>query len=202
MLTIKQNVLNANFIDKINLEIDKIHYDSSYWIFPGTNEQIYKLIRLALAETNLFSEKILKDAYIVIRCVKINSPTTAYGMHFDNYTNTWVLPLKIPKGNMDGRLRAWRDTRSSPSNAYSNLASKIFFQNPITIFFIKKYLLNKFLPVDISVGDYAYFNGFTTLHFNEPVQGERRSILIHYDKAFDSSPITKTIEKFSQYIAN
>lgn len=201
MTSIRNNILPAALIDTINLEIDKIKYESSFWIFPGENHQIYELIKKALVKTHFFPEDILNTAYIVIRCVKANTPTTAYAIHFDNYTNTWLLPLKIPQSTLKGRLCVWENVRKYPSNTYTNLASKLFYQNPITVFFIKKYLLHKFHPIDLNVGDCAQFNGFTSLHFNDPVQGERRSILIHFDKPFSTSIFTVTIEKISQYIA-
>lgn len=202
MPVISKSIVPLEFIDAINLEIDKIGYDSSFWIFPGTHPDIYKLIKHALAKTHFFPDNIINNAYIVVRCVKANLPTTAYGIHFDNYQNTWVLPLKIPHGTINGRLCAWENTRPQPRNAYTNLISKIIFQNPITIAIIKKYFLDKFQHLDLSVGDCVHFNGFTSLHFNEPVKGERRSILIHFDKPFSSNFLTSAIEKFSQYIAN
>jgi hypothetical protein len=200
MILIRNNILPTALTNAINLEIDKINYESSFWIFPGENLQVCKLVREALAETSLISEDILNNAYIVIRCVKANSQTTTYAIHFDNYTNTWLLPLKIPQSNQDGRLCVWENARKHPKCTYTNLVSKLFYQNPITVSFIKKYLLYKFHHVDLKVGDCAHFNGFTSLHFNEPIQGERRSILIHFDKPFSASILTIAIEKLSQYI--
>jgi hypothetical protein len=202
MPTINKCVLPLNFIDAINSEIDKIHYDSSLWIFPGTNPTLDKFVKQALAETKIIPLCILNKAYIVIRCVKANSPTTTYAFHFDNYLNTWLCPLKIPSISNNGRLWLMKNARSIPKNIYSNLASKIFFQNPITRIFIKRYFLHKFNSWDLMVGDCAHFNGFTSLHFNGPVDDERRSILVHFDKPFSNSVVTRIIEKFSQYIVS
>ena len=63
---------------------------------------------------------------------------------------------------------------------------------------MKLFLINKFELLNVQPGDIVSFPGFTTLHYNNPVSSERRSILIHNHKSFKDSYTVQIIEKISK----
>ena len=93
---IKKNVVDHCFIKKINAYLDKVTYESSLWIFPGEHPALYKLIKNDLSIAPFFKSILKrKDCYIVIRMVNKSDSKRSLEAHFDNYTRTFFIPLKI-----------------------------------------------------------------------------------------------------------
>jgi hypothetical protein len=190
--------INPAFIDAMNQQIDGIAYQDSMILFltrdKVKNQRFYDLLK-----TNPVINKYLDDdSYVVIRCGKDGLNKAAYYPHFDNYSQTVMVPLKMPKTLPDGALLMWENARSFPSNSMVNAVSKVFFQNPITKAILLKYFRNKFHKVEVVPGDIAIFNGMTNLHFNIEAQQERRTILIHNQQPFKNSLFVKASERLSQ----
>ena len=142
------------------------------------------------------------DSYIVTRKVNKTNSKVAFRPHFDNYSSTLLIPLKVPDSNLNGDIILWENARKTPGNVFSHFLSKLFFQNPIsTPQLVKMFNKNKkFVRHSVKPGSVAHFDGFVGLHFNLNVDsGERMSLLIHNNKKFANTFIVKMIEKYSQY---
>lgn len=196
-MKIYKNIISQSFIDQINSVIDEYDYSNSLYLFDSKSSMLHNLIRNQLGELELF-KPIIRDAHIVIRCVKKEDKKIANYPHFDNYIHTYVIPIFIPKKPPFGDLIYKENMRSFPKNIYTNIFSKFVFQNPL----VKNSILNRFrkyfLSISIKPGDVGYFNGLTTLHYNNPVSAERRSILIHTENPFKNSLLNKLIEYFGK----
>ena len=192
------NVLDKDFIWKINEIIDSMNYDSSLWLFEDDDLELFELIRTNLMSNNFMKHHINKNTYIVIRCVKASDKKRSYESHFDNYEQTFVVPIKIPNDAPRGELMIWENARRFPKSLIEHIFTKLIFQNIIFRFFMKLFLINKFELLNVQPGDIVSFPGFTTLHYNNPVSSERRSILIHNHKSFKDSYTVQIIEKISK----
>lgn len=198
MEIIYSNIIEKSFISELNAEINIIPYEKSMWLFEVDNAMLFSKIRIYLTNHPKIRKYIREDTYIVIRCVKNTDKHRQYESHFDNYKETFVIPLLIPQSQPKGELMAWFNARRNPKSFIEHFFTKAFFQNRFFRFFMKKYLLNRFKLLQINPGDVASFDGFTTLHFNFPVSDERRSILIHNEKAYSNSILGKMIDELSR----
>ena len=199
MEIIHNNIIEESFISEINSQIKMIPYDKSMWIFEKDNPNIFNSIRSQLAQHPLLKKHIFEDTYMVIRCVKETDKHRQYESHFDNYKETLVIPLLIPDQQPKGELMAWFNARRNPKSFLEHLFTKAFFQNKFFRYVMKRYLLKYFKVLKINPGDVAIFNGFITLHFNFPVSNERRSILIHNEKAFANNIFSHMIDELSRW---
>ncbi len=136
--------------------------------------------------------------YIVIRCVKKIDKKRSFDVHFDNYKNTFLLPIKIPPIEPKGQFFIWENTRNGINGVLSHIFSKLFYQNFITRFLVRNNILKIFKRINCDIGDIIHFNGFNSLHYNENVSSERRSILIHSNRGIKNSSIINLSEKLSQ----
>ena len=126
----------------------------------------------------------------------------AFCPHFDNYSSTFLIPLKVPDSKLNGDIILWENARKTPGNVISHMISKLYFQNSVmTKKLVKMFNENKkFIRHSVKPGSFVHFDGFVGLHFNLNVDsGERMSLLIHNDKKFADTFIVKMIEKYSQY---
>jgi hypothetical protein len=198
MEIIYSNIIEKSFISELNAEINKIPYEKSMWLFEVDHSILFSKIRSYLIQHPTIKKYIHDDTYIVIRCVRNTDMHRQYESHFDNYKQTFVLPLLIPQHQPKGELMAWFGARRHPKFFIEHFFTKAFFQNRFFRFFMKKYLLNHFKLLEINPGDIASFDGFTTLHFNFPVSDERRSILIHNEQAYPNNIFGKMIDELSR----
>jgi hypothetical protein len=195
---LNKNCIDPTFIHSMNREIDSINYQNSMILFLTRdklkNQRFFKLLQ----SNPVINQYLNDDSYVVIRCVKDGLNKAAYYPHFDNYSETIMVPIKMPKTFPDGALLMWENTRSLPSNSIVNAIQKVFFQNPIIKTILLKYFREKFQKVAVVPGDIAIFNGMTNLHFNIEAQLERRTILIHNQQPFKNSLFVKASERLSQ----
>ena len=208
MISIYKNKIDKYWIKSINKELDQIKFKDSLWIFPGENPLLYKKVQIMICK-NRFLKKIIgkKDNYIVLRLVNENDKKRSFEAHFDNYIETFYIPLLIPKNlkridgtrkNLNGDLYFWEKARKMPKNILSHIISKGFFQNFLTQQILKNCFLGKFKTIRVDVGDILRFNGFTTLHYNSPVSSEHRSLVIHNTMPFHANRIAKLIDNYSR----
>ena len=206
-MIITKKVLNKKFIDLINEDLDKYNYLSSLWIFPGESPTLYKKIKDYLSKNEYFKKIIAHgDNYIVLRLVNQNEKKRALEAHFDNYNNTYYVPLKLPKQKSrdtyidnSGSLYFWENARSMPKSILTHIATKLLFQNKFTAFILNRYLRKRFKKAKVSVGDVLFFNGFTTLHFNSSVNSEHRALVIHNSMPFEKHFVENWIDRYSRY---
>ena len=196
-MKIHKNLIPTTFIDQINSAIDEYDYLESLYLFDNGNSTLHNLIRNELTKIDLFRPNI-SDAHIVIRCVKPGDKKIANYPHFDNYHHTFVVPVLTPKAPPFGDLIYDENYRKLHTNVYINAITKFFYQNPLAKKFIIENLRHHFSTIHINAGEVGYFNGLTTLHYNNPVAAERRSILIHYENPFKDSTLNKIIEYFGK----
>ena len=192
-MIILSNKFPADLIKKANELIDSISYTNSLFIFESDTSEIHKLLRDQLSTDSLFKE-ILDNSYIVVRCVKNEDKKISFYPHYDNYIDTYLIPLKVPKVEPCGDLYYKTNARKMPSNILICTFTKFLIQNSIIRYIIKNYFLRSFKKLHVNIGDIAHFNGITTLHFNDIVSSERRSILIHRNNPFRSSWLNSLIE--------
>ncbi len=188
-----KNIIPKKFIDQINSEINNIYYSESLWLFDNGNSSIHKLVRDQLSKLELFKD-IIGEAHIVIRCVKFEDKKNCHYPHFDNYLDTYVVPIHIPNNSPYGDLVYIENLRSLPKSIYINIITKFFYQNSLSQKILLKYFKNRFSSSSINPGDVFTFNGLTTLHYNNPVSSERRSILIHFNNPFKHTYLNRIIE--------
>jgi hypothetical protein len=195
---LSKNCVGPEFIRSINQEIDAVSYQDSMILFltrdKFKNQRFYDLLKA----NPVINQYLNDDSYVVIRCVKNGLNRAAYYPHFDNYSETVMVPVKIPDTLPDGALQMWENARNFPSNSTFNAISKVFFQNPIIKTILLKFFREKFRKVEVMPGDIAIFNGMTNLHFNIEAQEERRSILIHNKQPFKNSLFVRASERLSQ----
>lgn len=191
--------IDSNFIEKMNNHIASIgSYNNSLWLFEEDYPDFFKELRNELIKNNFLKKYVNENSYIVIRCIKQNDKKRSFESHFDNYEETILIPLMVPDELPRGELMMWPNARRYPKNIIEHLITKIKFQNKIFRFLLRKQIFTKFQKIDIQPGDVVKFPGFTTLHYNNPVSSERRSILIHNKKIFNGNYIVEIIEKLSK----
>lgn len=192
-MKVYKNLIPKSLIDQVNSIIDRYDYSESLYLFDNEKSIPHNLIKIELAKISLF-QPYISDAHIVIRCVKRDDQKITHYPHFDNYLHTFVIPTLIPNTPPLGDLVYVENARKFPKNIYTNIITKFSFQNPLVKKFILNDLRGRFSSISINPGDVGYFNGLTTLHYNNPVFSERRSILIHCDNPFKDSKINKIVE--------
>jgi hypothetical protein len=195
---LNKNCIDPTFIHLMNQEIDSMSYQDSMILFLTRdklkNQRFYELLKT----NSMINQYLNNDSYVVIRCVKNGLNKAAYYPHFDNYSETVMVPIKMPQTFPDGALLMWENTRGLPSNSIINAIQKVFFQNPIIKTILLKFFRGKFHKVPVVPGDIAIFNGMTNLHFNIEALQERRTILIHNHQPFRNSLFVKASERLSQ----
>ncbi|MBD1141552.1 hypothetical protein IDH31_00185 [Pelagibacterales bacterium SAG-MED32] len=201
MLKIYKQRVDIEFIENINYFIDKYEYTDSLYFYSNNHEhkEVFNSIKEYIFNNDILDKKyLLDDLYIVIRCVKNIDNKKSFDVHFDNYKNTFLLPIKIPLIEPKGQFFIWENTRYEVNGILSHIFSKLFYQNFITRFLIRNNILKTFEKISCEVGDIVHFNGFNSLHYNEDVSSERRSILIHSRRGIKNSSIINLSERLSQ----
>ena len=129
---LNKNCIDPTFIHLMNQEIDSVSYQDSMILFLTRdklkNQRFYELLKT----NSVINQYLNNDSYVVIRCVKNGLNKAAYYPHFDNYSETVMVPIKMPQTFPDGALLMWENTRGLPSNSIVNAIQKVFFQNPIS----------------------------------------------------------------------
>ena len=86
---------------------------------------------------------IREDSCIVIRCVKETDTKRCYETHFDNYKETYVIPLMAPTKSPKGTLMAWFGARRYPRSIIEQMVTKSLYQNRLFRLFMRRFLLKK-----------------------------------------------------------
>ncbi|OUU06880.1 MAG: hypothetical protein CBB94_14480 [Gammaproteobacteria bacterium TMED34] len=170
--------------------------------------KFYKLF-YDLSETeNLPSyknQKIFKNLRVIAQS-KMHS--TSFDFHFDAHQYTILVPIIIPdtgNQNTNGNLILFPNLRKKTKSLIINIIQKNIFQNKISKIIIK-YLFNKNLikkkVIKFNKGDVYLFNGFKSLHGNQPVQEGhvRATLLLHFYDNFYNSKLVKLNRRYRKYI--
>ncbi len=182
--------------------LEQKHQENTTFSFHQDNKEFLNQLRIIFKDIPEIVDSLKEDSYIVTRKVNKANSKVAFCPHFDNYSSTILIPLKVPDSKFNGDIILWENARKTPSNVISHMISKLYFQNKIaTKKLVKMFNEGKnFTRHSVKPGSFVQFDGFVGLHFNLNVDsGERMSLLIHNDKKFANTFIVKMIEKYSQY---
>tara|TARA_A100001011_G_scaffold237393_1_gene245281 strand:+ start:2653 stop:3288 length:636 start_codon:yes stop_codon:yes gene_type:complete len=201
MSQILRNKIDPNFIREVNQLIDKISYERSLFIFSKKKDlsqleieiinKIKSFIPAIKEDLNIDTND---DPYIVIRCVKKIDSKMSFTPHFDNYSDTILIPLMVPSKPPYGELFLQENSRKQSNSMFWDLLRKFIYQNIFTAVLIKNFFLKYFSAIHILPGDAFHFNGYKSLHFNNNCSSERRSILIHMNLAIKDTQILNLFE--------
>ena len=182
--------------------LEQKHQKNATFSFHQDYKEFLNQLRIIFKDIPEIFNSLKEDSYIVTRKVNKANSKVAFCPHFDNYSSTILIPLKVPDSKLNGDIILWENARRTPGNVISHMISKLFFQNKIaTKKLVKMFSGNKkFVRHSVKPGSFVHFDGFVGLHFNLNVDsGERMSLLIHKNKKFANTFIMKMIEKDSQY---
>lgn len=196
------NTIPAETLSALTSYLEAKHQQNTTFSFHQDNSEFLNQLRIIFKDIPEIANSLKEDSYIVTRKVNKANSKVAFRPHFDNYSSTILIPLKVPDSNFNGDIILWENARRTPGNVISHMISKLFFQNSIaTKKLVKMFIENKkFKRHSVKPGSFIHFDGFVGLHFNLNVDsGERMSLLIHNDKKFANTFIVRMIEKYSQY---
>jgi len=201
MHQIFKNKIAPLIINQINEAIDQASAGDGFEILnPPRSEKI-----LAPFKNTLLSicPQIRWDGttYVVIRTVTERGNRASEAWHFDNLKETALVMLKSTEGDQNGDILVRPDLRKSPKSIFVYIITKLFWTNPITWFILRnKSIRDKFFTrLSLKAGDVMIFDGSTTYHGNLPISsGTRRTILLHSDKLFPNSWITKLFHRLNE----
>lgn len=196
------NVIPSETLEKLKAYLEAQHKVNATFSFHQDNSKFLAELKEIFKNIPEVHDRIKDDSYIVTRKVNKENSKVAFRPHFDNYSSTLLIPLKVPDSLLNGDIILWENARRTPGNVISHFISKLFFQNPMaTKRLVKMFHANKkFTRHSVKPGSFVHFDGFTGLHFNLNVDsGERMSLLIHNNKKFSNTFLVKMIEKYSQY---
>jgi hypothetical protein len=199
-----KNVINKKIIKQLNLVLDSYKVKKSLWIFPGDNNLLENKVKSFIIKDTFLRNLInIRDAYIVFRIVNEEDKSRSLEGHFDNYLNTYYIPLKLPTKrnprNFRGEMYFWKNARLMPNSNFRHIFDKFLFQNILSRKLIPILFKKNFKYAEPEIGDMLFFNGFTTLHYNTPTLSQHRSLVIHTIMPFGRSLFEKLIDSYSRF---
>ena len=219
--TIK-NFLNIAELKVLNKLVDKnlkVNNHNSFFItnddlkktFIGKKKFLNKFYSIlhklsTLGKLNNFNEKKIYKNLRVISRSKMHS--NSFDFHFDAHKYTILVPIKIPRSkneNQNGDLIIFPNLRNETTSLTKNIFYKIIFQSKIIKILLKflttKNLIKK-IKIKLKPGNIYIFNGFKSLHGNEPVGSGliRATLLLHYYDLFEDSLLVSLNRNFRKYI--
>tara|TARA_B100000780_G_scaffold277864_1_gene249638 strand:- start:4994 stop:5734 length:741 start_codon:yes stop_codon:yes gene_type:complete len=171
-------------------------------------DKFYKLFYGLSKKENLPSykkQKIFKNLRVISQS-KMHS--TSFDFHFDAHQYTILVPIIIPNTgnqNTNGNLILFPNLRKKTKSLLINIIQKNIFQNKISKI-ILKYLSHKNLIkkkiIKFNKKDIYLFNGFRSLHGNQPVLGGhiRATLLLHFCDNFHNSKLVKLNRSYRKLI--
>jgi len=217
-----KNFVNIAELKLLNKLVDKnlkINNHNSFFItnddlkktFIGNKKFLNKFYDIlqklsVLKKLNKFNEKKIYKNLRVISRSKMHS--NSFDFHFDAHKYTILIPIKIPSSkneNQNGDLIIFPNLRNETTSLVKNILYKIIFQNQIMKILLK-FLTTKNLvkkkKIKLKPGNIYIFNGFKSLHGNEPVGSGliRATLLLHYYDLFEDSLLVSLNRNFRKYI--
>ena len=154
---------------------------------------------------NYRKQKIFKNLRVIAQS-KMHS--TSFDFHFDAHQYTLLVPIIIPNSddqNTNGNLIIFPNFRKKTRSLLINIIQKNIFQNKISKIILKylsfKNVLKKKI-IEFNQGDIYLFNGFRSLHGNQPVQvgHVRATLLLHFYDIFHDSKLIKLNRSYRKFI--
>ena len=183
-------------------------FDKTFINSDSFLDKFYKLFYGLSKNENLSSyrkQKIFKNLRVISQS-KMHS--TSFDFHFDAHQYTILVPIIIPdtgNQNTNGNLILFPNLRKKTKSLLINIIQKNIFQNKISKT-ILKYLSHKNLIkkkiIKFNKKDIYLFNGFRSLHGNQPVlEGHiRATLLLHFYDNFHNSKLVKLNRSYRKLI--
>ena len=173
-------------------------------------EKFYKLFYDLSKNENLPSykeQKIFKNLRVI---AKTKMHSTSFDFHFDAHQYTILVPIIIPdtdSENSNGNLILFPNLRKKTKSLLINIIQKKFFQNKISkiiLKFLSRGNLIKKKIIKFNKNNIYLFNGFKSLHGNQPVkEGHiRATLLLHFYDNFHDSKLVRLNRSYRKYIEN
>lgn len=173
-------------------------------------EKFYKLFYDLSKNENLPSykeQKIFKNLRVI---AKTKMHSTSFDFHFDAHQYTILVPIIIPdtgSENSNGNLILFPNLRKKTKSLLINIIQKNFFQNKISkiiLKFLSRGNLIKKKIIKFNKNNIYLFNGFKSLHGNQPVkEGHiRATLLLHFYDNFHDSKLVRLNRSYRKYIEN
>ena len=194
------DIISAASISRMNDWLDARPYENFQFFFAEKDDAFSHEAAAFIDSNPRLKEMVPEGAYVVTRCVKTQGRKVALVPHFDNYRSTILIPLCVPEHDANSDILIWENARKAPDGLFRHIVTKVWFQIIIANLFLNP-VLDNFSRTTVQVGETLTFDGFVNFHCNMHVDGERRSILIHFDKPFSNSGIVRMLERVSQWWA-
>ena len=154
---------------------------------------------------NYKRQKIFKNLRVIAQS-KMHS--TSFDFHFDAHQYTILIPIIIPdtgNQNTNGNLIMFPNFRKKTRSLLINIIQKNIFQNKISKIILKYLSLKNLLKkkiIKFNQRDIYLFNGFRSLHGNQPVQvgHVRATLLLHFYDIFHDSKLIKLNRSYRKFI--
>ena len=171
-------------------------------------DKFYKIFYDLSENENLLNykkQKIFKNLRVIAQS-KMHS--TSFDFHFDAHQYTILVPIIIPdtgNQNTNGNLIIFPNLRKKTRSLLINIIQKNIFQNKISKSILKflsyKNVLKKKI-IQFNQGDIYLFNGYRSLHGNQPVQvgHVRATLLLHFYDNFHNSKLIKLNRRYRKFI--
>jgi hypothetical protein len=140
-----------------------------------------------------------QSIYQVLRCLAGETGRKeSFTFHYDSYVVTMLLPILIPTVGQRGDLVMAPNIRPIRSSYVWNLQDKIFIDNRLTQFALRRLYQTGVLKlnrVELTPGNLYVFWGYRTLHMNEPCEIEniRATALLHFGDPHGDSPLRRAM---------
>ena len=170
--------------------------------------KFYKLFYDLSENENLASykkQKIFKNLRVIAQS-KMHS--TSFDFHFDAHQYTILVPIIIPdtsNQNTNGNLILFPNLRKKTKSLLINIIQKNIFQNKISKIILKYLTYRDVIKkkiIKFNKGNIYLFNGFRSLHGNQPVQKGhiRATLLLHFYDNFQNSRLIKLNRNYRKLI--
>jgi len=171
-------------------------------------EKFYKIFYDLSENENLpyyKNQKIFKNLRVIAQ-TKMHS--TSYDFHFDAHQYTILVPIIIPdtdNQNTNGNLILLPNLRKKTKSLLINIIQKNIFQNKMSKMIIKYLSVRNLIRnriIKFNQRNIYLFNGFKSLHGNQPVQEGyvRATLLLHFYDNFHNSKLVKLNRRYRKFI--
>src|SRR4051812_22655827 len=114
------NAIPSETLEKLTVFLEAQHKINATFSFHQDNSKFLGDLRGIFAAIPEIRDRIKDDSYIVTRKVNKANSKVAFRPHFDNYSSTLLIPLKVPDSVLNGDIILWENARSTPGNVISH----------------------------------------------------------------------------------
>ncbi|MDC1227856.1 hypothetical protein N8Z34_02620, partial [Oceanospirillaceae bacterium] len=134
----EKQVISIEKLNEIETLTLKYHLDNANFALHTKDSDFFLTLKEVVKEIKFLNDHLNENSYVVTRRALPTDSKISYRFHFDNYESTILVPLKVPSSDLSGDIVVWENTRNKPSNVIMHIITKMFFQNPVSYYFLKK----------------------------------------------------------------